>query len=319
MKSVLIIRNIRVENANAIAGLTYGFPAITQFLGFTHSISRKLRQKTGLSLGGCAVICHQHQVQAYQPAGWGDYVFSLTRNPLTKEGNTQPFNEEGRMHITVSLIIECDFHQSAFDFDEDKESNIKAFEHYLLELMPVHRLAGGTIKSIDGVQFFELEEDSELLERFVRKTMLKLLPGFALVDRSNLLKEHQSNHPELDQVDVWLDFSALKFKAVPQSGEQEPVIGETKARWEYMPKPASGWLVPISTGYKAISPLYENSAVSRTRDSETPFRFVESIYGIGEWLSPHRVKSFEDILWRHHAKDEWYLCVNKYPQSVSNS
>src|SRR5690554_6212642 len=118
MKSLLSIKNIKVENANAIAGLTYGFPAVSNFLGFTHALSRALNKKLGLSLGGCAIICHQHRVQAYQPAGWGDYVFALTRNPLTKEGNTQPFNEEGRMHMEVSLLIECDFHTRAIELND---------------------------------------------------------------------------------------------------------------------------------------------------------------------------------------------------------
>src|SRR5687767_14223913 len=103
MKALLTIRNICVDNANAIAGLTYGFPAVSHFLGFTHALSRKLTRKLGVALGGCAVVCHSHKVQAYQPSGWGDYVFALTRNPLTKEGDTAPFNEEGRMHMEVTL------------------------------------------------------------------------------------------------------------------------------------------------------------------------------------------------------------------------
>ena len=36
MSSLILLRRVRVENANAIAGLTYGFPAITHFLGFSH-------------------------------------------------------------------------------------------------------------------------------------------------------------------------------------------------------------------------------------------------------------------------------------------
>ena len=109
MKSLLLLRQVEVQNANAINALTYGFPGISHFLGFTHALSRKLNAAHGLNLGGCAVICHQHQLQAYQPGGRGDWVFSLSRNPLTKEGNTAPFNEEGRVHMSVSLLIECDF------------------------------------------------------------------------------------------------------------------------------------------------------------------------------------------------------------------
>lgn len=65
MSSLILLRRLRVENANAIAGVTWGFPAITHFLGFTHALSRKLTQSHGLRLDGCAVVCHQHQIHAH--------------------------------------------------------------------------------------------------------------------------------------------------------------------------------------------------------------------------------------------------------------
>lgn len=58
MSSLILLRRIRVENANAIAGLTYGFPAITHFLGFSHALSRKLKETHGLNIDGCAVVSH---------------------------------------------------------------------------------------------------------------------------------------------------------------------------------------------------------------------------------------------------------------------
>ena len=42
MSQYLVLSHIDTQNANSIAGLTWGFPAITQFLGFTHALSRKL-------------------------------------------------------------------------------------------------------------------------------------------------------------------------------------------------------------------------------------------------------------------------------------
>ena len=41
MTSYILLEKVSVEDANCIAGFTYGFPAITGFLGFTHAISRK--------------------------------------------------------------------------------------------------------------------------------------------------------------------------------------------------------------------------------------------------------------------------------------
>jgi CRISPR-associated protein Csy2 len=80
----------------------------------------------------------------------------------------------------------------------------------------------------------------------------------------------------------------------------------------YVDKPASGWLVPITTGFKAISPLYEPGEVANTRDPSVPFRFVESVYSVGQWLSPHRIRDINSIFWRYHQQDDWYLCKNSY-------
>ncbi len=317
MKSLLILRNIKVENANAIAGLTYGFPAISNFLGFTHALSRALQNKRGLWLGGCAVICHQHHVNAHQPAGWGDYVFALTRNPLTKEEKSPAFVEEGRMQMEVSLLIECDFDSDDFDFDtgNDKQ-DIAFFESYIANQAVTQRLAGGTIQNIGRVIFAELPENLDDLANFTRRHLLKLLPGFVLVDRSDLLSAHhqllQTTNPRIELMDAWLDFAALKYKAIPELKEGEAPTEQTKAKWERIAKPAGGWLVPITTGFKAISPLYENGEVARSRDPNTPFRFVESVYSVGEWLSPHRVQDLEHIVWRYQADGDWYLCQNSY-------
>jgi len=321
MKSVLILRHLKVENANAIAGLTYGFPAISNFLGFTHALSRAVQKRLNLSLGGCAVVCHQHYVKAHQPGGRGDYVFALTRNPLTKESKTPAFVEEGRMHMDVTLLIECDFDSDAFDFDTgDDEQDIALFQSLIRNQALTQRLAGGTIQEIGQVVFAQLPQTPTELARFTRKEMLKLLPGFVLVDRSELLKAHyqhlQATQPEAELIDAWLDFAALKYKAEPDLKDGEALMPEAKASWQRIPKPGGGWLVPITTGFKAISPLYEGGEVARSRDPNTPFRFVESVYGVGEWLSPHRIRNLEQIFWRYHVEGDWYLCKNNYqPQS----
>ena len=65
------------------------------------------------------------------------------------------------------------------------------------------------------------------------------------------------------------------------------------------------------TGYKAISPVYDNCDVANTRDSETPVCFVEAVHSVGEWLGVNRLKNSEDIascLWNYKYDDGWYLC-----------
>ncbi|HQB40032.1 MAG TPA: type I-F CRISPR-associated protein Csy2 [Deltaproteobacteria bacterium] len=310
MSSLIILRHVRVENANAIAGFTYGFPAITHFLGYTHALSRKLQGSHGLVLDGCSVVCHQHQVQCYQPSGWGDYVFAQSRNPLTKEGVTAPIMEEGKVHITVSLLMECK------GLIPNGETGVKALQQHLESVCPAMRMAGGTITSIRKVEIVSIPQAEEERKRFNRRQLRQLLPGFVLLDRSSLLKEHfhalQAEHPETELIDAWLDFVALKAKAEPLLEEGEVLSESTKVEWHYIQKPHGGWLVPICTGYRAISPLYEAGTVANSRDNQTPFRFVESVFGIGEWRSPHRIKSVEQLFWRYHydEQDGYYLCKN---------
>ena len=152
MSSLIILRNVQVENANAIAGFTYGFPGITNFLGYTHALSRKLQVSHGLTLDGCGVICHHHQVQCYQPGGRGDYVFAQSRNPLTKEGETSPIVEEGRMQLTVSLVLECNGLIANGDF------GIAELKQHLELFCPTMRLAGGTITTIRQVEIVAMPE-----------------------------------------------------------------------------------------------------------------------------------------------------------------
>ncbi|CNH98531.1 type I-F CRISPR-associated protein Csy2 [Yersinia pekkanenii] len=307
MSSLIILHQMRVENANAIAGLTYGFPAITHFLGYSHALSRKLQASHGLTLEDCAVICHQQQVHAYSSGR--DYVFALTRNPLTKEAKTAAFNEEGRMHMTVSLVIEC---QGVI---ANGDAGAKELEKHLALLCLTQRLAGGTIIDIRKVTVINYPET----EAATRRALCRLLPGFALLDRSELLAEHfnqlKQTDPQVEMIDAWLDFAALKIQATPLHRDK-PIDSTSPAQWDYVPKPATGYLVPIVTGYRAISPLYPPGKVDKSRDPNTPFRFVESLYGIGEWRGLHRIKDLRQLLWGYHLQDGNYLCRCAVPTPV---
>ncbi|MEM6160404.1 type I-F CRISPR-associated protein Csy2 [Erwinia sp. P6884] len=297
MSHLIILRRLRVENANAIAGLTWGFPAITHFLGFTHALSRRLQKSHDLSLSGCGVICHQQQVHA-RSSGY-DYLFSLTRNPLTKEAKTASFNEEGRMHMTVSLLLQC---EGSID---GGEQGAAALAEHLGQLCQMQRLAGGIIQQIESVNVIAWPEE----ESSTRKILRRLLPGFALLDRSPLLAEHftqlQQNNPQAEMLDAWLDFASLKMRAVAENEHPQP--GD-KAHWQYQPKPAGGFLVPLMTGYRAITSLLEPGQVANSRDNETPFCFAEAVYGVGEWRSLHRIARLDELIWRHACENEHYLC-----------
>ena len=307
MKSLLILNRIRVENANAIAGIVYGFPAVTHFLGYVHALSRDLKASLDLELGGCGIICHDFQIKAYETGGWKDSFFSLTKNPLLKDGSTPAFNEEGKVHIEISLVIECNFTDNDFNFNEDNpEEDSKEFEKLVFQLAAKRRVAGGIVTNISSVSFLKIPSDDEAKHPFLKKEIRKLLPGFLLRERSDLLKKHLTENVDMNPLDALLDFYVIKSKA-KQSEETE---NDKKIQWEYIPKPERGWFVPLQIGYKAISPLYKEGEVACARDRNVPFRFVEPVYGLGEWIGLHRITDLETIFWHYHHKNDMYLCSN---------
>lgn len=308
MSSYITLSQIQIQNANCVNGLTFGFPAVTHFLGYIHALSRKLEKSHDLTLGGCAIACHQHQIHAYQPKGFGEYIFALTRNPLTKGGKTAPIIEEGKMHLTVSLVVKCD------GLIEGGEAGVKALQKHLKQLCLTQKLAGGVINSIRNIVIESASSDTERA-KLTQKIGRRLLPGFLLLDRSQYLETHlsalQKTKPQAEMLDAWLDFSTLKFKAEAELDEGEELSDKTKAIWRYIPKPKSGYLVPITTGYRAISDVYEAGKIEGSRDPTVPLCFVEAAYGLGEWQSPHRLQDIEDALWNYHNEEGWYLCTNQ--------
>ncbi|MCF4010652.1 type I-F CRISPR-associated protein Csy2 [Rheinheimera sp. UJ63] len=299
MNGYILLDRIEVQNANCIAGLTYGFPAITHFLGYTHALSRVLKKEIGLELTGCGIVCHEHQIQVHRIKNVGHYVFSQARKPLNNKAASPAENEEGRMSMTISLILEV--------------SRVVTRKEYLTltGLISKHavrqRLAGGQIMNIADVGVYGGDDKHKLSKQVLRK----VLPGFALIDRSLLLERHfkslLAQNEKASRFDAWLDFASLKYRATPPP-EMQGDDDNHKVEWELIPKPEQGYLVPLMTGYCAISELYKAGVVNDTRDPNSPFCFVESVYGVGQWISPLRVLQLDDIIWRYEYKPPLYIC-----------
>lgn len=302
LDGLLLLPHIRVENANAISGpMTWGFPAPTAFTGFVHALQRKLQDENS-SLDGVGIICHHFAPQVYQPVGQRYHCFCLARHPLGKEAKPASTVEEGRAHLEISLLI-------GIRGDLDKDEG-RRFAERVQQMALEMRLAGGSIlPMLSGLryvaQYFELSGTQEGNQAVFRQLRRHLLPGFVLVSRQELLQNylserHQQN-PEITALDALLELVALHIQPMAQTGE--------KTSWQSFRK-LRGWLVPLSIGYGAISPLHEAGSVRNTRDVTTPFRFVETLTSLGEWLSPHRLNQPEELLWFYRADAEsgLYLC-----------
>lgn len=300
-EALLVLPHLRVQNANAISSpLTWGFPAITAFTGFTHALQRRLAAEFTFEFVGVAVVCHSFLPQVARPPSKRTLVFSLTRNPLDKDGSTAAIVEEGRVHLDVSLIIGVCGNDLYAGHDLQTLAN-RAFQEAL-----AMRIAGGSIVDSDSTASTHsrqrpslciLPDSAEQRRQLSRKLAYRLLPGFALVSRETLLESHLANMrastSDASTIDALLDLSRLNVEPPPQ---------DMSGGWRIRAK--QGWLVPIPVGYAAISPLYAPGEVRNARDPSVPFRFVESVFSIGEWISPHRVENVCDLLWRHRVEPD---------------
>lgn len=313
--ALLLLPHLRVQNANAISGpLTWGFPSPTAFTGFVHALERRLSNEFELEFGGVGIICHHFDPQVFQPAGRRNQIFRLTRNPVGRNGSTTALVEEGRAHMEISLLIEV-----LTDLDKDEQEDLKESLQQTVHSM---RLAGGSIlpsyeKRHQPVWQEWYDDDSDNITAF-RKLRHRLLPGFALIQREDLLTEQlevlRQQDTDANALDALLDLTRLNFEPREPNPEkpEEPV-------WEIRSQP--GWLIPVPVGYAALSPLHPPGEVINARDQQTPFRFVESLYTLGQWISPHRLPDPEQFLWRHDAELETgiYRCINQYAKSTNTA
>jgi CRISPR-associated protein Csy2 len=308
VKKLLIIPHIKVHNANALSSpFTIGFPAMTAWLGAVHALQRKLNDlDIPVIFSATGVVCHDLDLQTYK--GENDYVHSIvgTGNPLDKTGERSAFIEEARCHLDVSLIIQFD--NITID---DREKLLSAINHLLHAKMKV---AGGDIKSFRLPYCLNSQEGDD---KDLRKVQRALMPGYALIERRDLM--HDAMRNGVDALDALIDYLAVHHHC---ETDEEGNVTWHSYRKTLNNKPA-GWIVPIATGFHGISELGE---AKNQRDPETPHRFAESVVTLGEFKMPHRIRFIEDILWRYHTDGDLYLCqqrsqtteVNKL-ESATNS
>ncbi|WP_275288148.1 type I-F CRISPR-associated protein Csy2 [Halomonas elongata] len=292
VNNLLVLPRLRVQNANAISSpMTWGFPAMSAFVGMMYALERKLAAADiNVSLNRIGVVCHDVEPQATE--GGYTRAFHLTRNPVDKTGATAAIVEEGRIHLDITLIFAIDAAAS----DEQR----RHIAQQAGDTVAGMRIAGGSVMPNPRVSpdrqrpmWIALDDDSSEREKQFKRLKRRWLPGFALVLRDDRLAEHtgtlQAKDVDATALDAWLDLSRLNHQChVASEGEE--------VRWEIR-RPYPGWLVPVPVGYSAISEHFEPGSVANVRDMQIPFRFVESIYSIGEWVSPHRLTSPEDLLW----------------------
>lgn len=304
---LVVLPHLKVQNANAISSpLTHGFPAITAFLGLMWALERKTRAVAlDLAFNAVGVVCHNHAEQTTD--GGVVKSFRLTCNPVGKDGSTQAIVEEGRIHLELSLVL------AVWAEGWDQETRQRDLQT-IADLVQGMRIAGGSLlpaatRHRPWVADFTSPNPGDRAAEF-RKLCASLLPGTALVARDDLidkrLAELQANTPTSTRLDAWLSLSRINW-------QHDATANDGKGAWQHDRK-GLGFIVPIPVGYGALGELHDAGSVPNARDADTPFRFVESLYSMGEWIGPHRLQRVSDLLWYADSQPEQglYRCRNDY-------
>lgn len=279
-KVVLLLPKMIVQNANALSSpYTIGFPAMTAWLGFTHALQRKLNEKgfNKFIVSKTAVISHDANLQVHK--GDGDFVNSIvgTANPLDKDGSRSAFIEEARIHLKISLVLEC---EGINKLEEE------IFFQVLNKLLHTMRIAGGDILYFNKPEIYRDTSDISSIKRH-------LMPGFALIERIELMKEAMDGGKNALE-------SLLYYTGVHNEYDEEKWISK---------KATSGWIVPIAVGFQGISEL---GIAKNQRDPDTLHRFAESIVTLGEFKMVYKIESIDEILWEYKfdQENDLYICKN---------
>jgi CRISPR-associated protein Csy2 len=289
IKKVILLPHIQIQNANALSSpFTIGFPALTAWLGATHALQRKLNEDgfSEFKVLATSVTSHKADLKTYK--GTRDFVSSIigTANPLDKDGKRSSFIEEARIDLEVSLLIEYE------GISKAKEDDLIDRLYHHLNFM---RLAGGDILSFEKPTLFRIKEGDENNIKLLRR---KLMPGFVLIERKDLMVEVMRNGK--DAIDSLIDYLGI-YNTCERENEE--------IKWSATRK-TSGWIVPIAVGFQGISKL---GNAKNQRDFTTPHRFAESVITLGEFKMPYKIDSLDEILWayRFDKENDLYLCEQK--------
>lgn len=303
----LVFDRVRIQGANTVSGpLSYGFPALSGFLGAIHALKRKLPETMPFTLGGVLIASHRCEVQAFQADAFDDATFIQSRNPIKRTGETASIIEEGKVHLNVSLIVEVFGEPNAIQPQE------QLLADQLRALLYRQRIAGGSVVNIRDCHLYPSHQADEIRRR--------LLPGFVLMNadekletiteelrsgicqkvvrgRLKALEDENGNpiptglpaRPEATALDALLATALLYHQ--PQADDEWQTLSS---------KSRHGWVIPLPLGFQAISPLFEAGRMQHSRHAGYPTQYVETIYGLGEWRFPTKLPDdFRSCFWRY--------------------
>ncbi len=298
----LVLKEIRIENANALSSpMTYGFPAISGFLGAIHAMERELRKYqyfSEIQLSGVLIACHHCEPQIYRASPYGEYIFHQSRHPLKKDGKPASIIEEGKVHLTVTLAVEvCGDDELS---KKEEEELIALVEKMIIS----RRIAGGSVRGLHQktpVSYFSPESLDDIIPL--------LFPAFVLMgarqDLIELTEKMQKENPQATALDALIDVAALHHVPTEKNGAVEWAVHSAKT--------GHGWLVPLPLGFQGIAPPFEPGELQNCRTNDYPSQYVEAVYSLGKWVFPHRIPDITRAFWRYDesVEDDLYLVTQE--------
>lgn len=289
MNDYLIIKKMHVTEAGMDASpISVGFPAVSAVMGFVHALQRKLQnQYPELQFNNAGIACHWFEPHILQTGN--ARRTSMTRNPPYVKKHIDkgvPFIEEGKADMSVSLIIA--FSCSAFIADNLTDS-VKMF-------LPILRFSGGTIWGSEQIVIEHVPFNDDAGQR---KMLRHLMPGFVVKERRDLIEKSMAEGA--DALDALLDHLEVRKFTVEEDG----TAGDAETYWGRR-SGETGWLVPISVGYRTLTPF---GKVDNQRDPDCEHAFAENVLTLGEFVMPIRFDNVEDIMWRPSVDENQSLYV----------
>ena len=282
IKQILVLPHIKVHNANAWSSpYTAGFPSVCAFGGAVHALQRKYNDKGfgDLEITGFGVISHKFNMRAYRENTYSDLSIISAANPLDKNGNRPSFVPEIKCGMEISLL--CELSKNNYDSEMLNEMASCLVNGNF-------RIASGDVQPTVKPYIVNLDTENVEDNAFNKYIVQRLMSGYALIERRELMIESMKQGN--DALDALLEHIAVNA---------EPTINSDKIEINRSRK-ERGWLVPISTGYAAVSSL--DKAINQ-RDTDTPHCFAESMVTLGEFKMLHRFQNISSLLW-HGIYDE---------------
>ena len=288
----ILVSNLKIEGANAASSnITIGFPAITAWMGMVHAWERKLWQIVpGIipsAFEAVGVSCRKFNLQTYKDKTSWIATIPNRRKPMEYRNSKYAHAaiiDEPKADMTVDLILSLKAYEN-----QDYEGIIEN----LPDVIAQSRAVGGYIVSTPNILIMDVENDEDL-EEMNRRFIAKMMPGFTLISRSDLLEEDSS-------LDRMLDILSVQTSQIADEN------GNT-----YMTPPirnTPGWIVPIVTGFRRLNE--PTKPIKNERAIRFKHCFVEPAITLGEFKMVNQIKDIRRILWYYSHTDFKYHCLNE--------